>query len=140
MFRWFPKPGWGSTLPPRTMDNATILLVEDDTLLRNAFKLLLEGAGYRIREAATAKDATASALSQPPDAIVLDLGLPDASGLEVARAVRANEAGKDLVIIALTGRVGAAEMAECLAAGCSAYLTKPVESKILIAKLRELVP
>lgn len=122
-----------------TTSNTRILLVEDDSLLRHAFKLLLEDAGYDIREAGTASEAIAGARRETPDLILLDLGLPDANGLDVARALRGDEAMRDIPIIALTGRVGTQEKADCLAAGCTSYLTKPIDPKTLIKRLAEFL-
>ena len=119
--------------------NHRILLVEDDSLLRHAFRLLLEDAGYMIREAGTAGEAIAEATSQAPDLVLLDLGLPDAPGLDVARTLRQHQATRDTPIIALTGRVGAEEKAECLQAGCTSYLAKPIEPKILVKRLAEFL-
>lgn len=116
---------------------ASILLVEDDSLLRHAFKLLLEDAGYRIHEAGTAHEALEKARASAPDLILLDLGLPDAPGLDVARTLRLHEATQDTPIVALTGRVGADEKEECINAGCTAYLAKPVPAKELLRRLSE---
>ena len=116
---------------------ATILLVEDDSLLRHAFKLLLEDAGYRIQEAGTAHEALEKARAAAPDLILLDLGLPDAPGLDVARTLRLNEPTQDTPIVALTGRVGADEKQECIDAGCTAYLAKPIPAKELLKRLSE---
>jgi CheY-like chemotaxis protein len=118
---------------------ATILLVEDDSLLRHAFRLLLEDAGYRIYEAGTAHEALEKARAATPDLILLDLGLPDAPGLDVARTLRLHEPTQDTPIIALTGRVGADEKRACIDAGCSAYLAKPVPPKELIKRLTEFL-
>jgi two-component system, cell cycle response regulator DivK len=120
-----------------TTATATILLVEDDSLLRHAFRLLLEDAGYRIAEAGTASEAVAKAMAATPDLILLDLGLPDAPGLDVARTLRLHEPTQDTPIIALTGRVGADEKRACIEAGCTGYLTKPIEPKELIRRLGE---
>ena len=122
-----------------TTATATILLVEDDSLLRHAFRLLLEDAGYRIYEAGTAQEAIVKARMSPPDLILLDLGLPDAPGLDVARTVRLQETTQDTPIIALTGRVGADEKRQCIEAGCTSYLTKPIEPKELLRRLSEFL-
>lgn len=122
-----------------TTATATILLVEDDSLLRHAFRLLLEDAGYRIHEAGTAHEAVESARGETPDLILLDLGLPDAPGLDVVRTLRLHEPTQDTPIIALTGRVGAEERRECIEAGCTSYLTKPIEPKVLIRRLSEFL-
>jgi CheY-like chemotaxis protein len=126
-------------MPVVTTATATILLVEDDSLLRHAFRLLLEDAGYRIYEAGTAHEAIEKSREEAPDLVLLDLGLPDAPGLDVARTLRLNESTQDTPIIALTGRVGADERRECMEAGCTTYLTKPIEPKELIRRLSEFL-
>ncbi|MGH7482703.1 MAG: response regulator [Longimicrobiales bacterium] len=114
---------------------STILLVEDDHLLRDAFRLLLEEAGYRVREAATASAAIESASTSTPSLILLDLGLPDRPGLDVVRALRSRDATRDTPIIALTGRAGAEEERACLEAGCTHFFSKPLEPKVLLREL-----
>ncbi|HSL71355.1 MAG TPA: response regulator [Longimicrobiales bacterium] len=116
-----------------------ILIVEDDLFLRQAFRLMLEDAGYTVREAGTAEETMASVAEQKPDLILLDLGLPDRSGLEVARELKADSRTADIVIIALTGSVGAAEKRACLAVGCKAYFAKPMSPRLLLTKLPELL-
>jgi CheY-like chemotaxis protein len=117
----------------------TILIVEDDELLRDAFRLLLEDAGYQVLEAGTAAAALAVAEEKLPALVVLDLGLPDRPGLEVVRSMRENPALRDTPVIALTGRVGDAERAACLEAGCNHYLAKPVAPADLLQVLPTLI-
>lgn len=119
--------------------SARILLVEDDSLLRHAFRLLIEDSGYIVAEAASVSDAIASAKDVAPDLVLLDLGLPDGPGLDVARALRAHPGLELIPIIALTGRVGADEKAACLEAGCTSYLTKPIEGRLLLKRLGEFL-
>ena len=120
-------------------ESQTILLVEDDHLLRDAFRLLLEDAGYRVLEAGSAQEALEHTEVVTPDIVLLDLGLPDRPGLDVARELRTRVELTDLPIIALTGRVGATEQRECLKAGCTLYLAKPIGPRELLRQLRELV-
>ena len=116
-----------------------VLLVEDDTLLRQAFRILLEDAGYRVAEAGTAADAVRAASAETPAAIVLDMGLPDRSGLDVARELRQLEPMRETPILALTGRVGAQEREACLAAGCTEYHGKPLSPQKLLDRLDALL-
>ena len=118
---------------------APILLVEDDGLLRQAFRILLEDAGYRVNEAGTAADAMESARNETPAVVVLDMGLPDRPGLDVARELRLEAATRDIPIIALTGRVGPAERDACLAAGCTEYHGKPLQPQRLLERLNALL-
>ena len=117
----------------------SILLVEDDPLLRHAFRLLLEDAGYRVHEAGTAKQALTTVASEVPRLVLLDLGLPDRSGLEVAREIVRDPATRHIRVVALTGRVGTRERQECLDAGCTHYFTKPIEPRELLRQLPGLM-
>jgi DNA-binding response OmpR family regulator len=120
-------------------DTGPILIVEDDPLLRHAFRLLLEDAGYAVREAGTAQEALAAAFAETPDLVILDIGLPDRSGLEVARELSGALPTRHTPIVALTGRVGAEEQQACLEAGCSGYLAKPVEPRELLRRIPDLL-
>lgn len=113
----------------------TILIVEDDYLLRDAFKLLLEDAGYQVLEAGTARAALDTVTEKLPAIVVLDLGLPDGPGLDVVRAMRLDPALRETPVIALTGRVGEREKRECLEAGCDRYLAKPIAPSELLREL-----
>jgi CheY-like chemotaxis protein len=117
----------------------TILIVEDDELLRDAFKLLLEDAGYQVLEAGSAGEALRLATERLPALVVLDLGLPDRPGLDVVRAMRQDPDLKETPVIALTGRVGERERNACLAAGCDRYLPKPVAPSDLLRELPTLL-
>jgi CheY-like chemotaxis protein len=117
----------------------TILLVEDDPLLRHAFRLLLEDAGYIVLEAGTAAEALEQVYAHQPALVLLDLGLPDRPGLEVAREITANPATLNVRVVALTGRVGTREREACLEAGCSHFFTKPIEPRELLRRLPELI-
>ncbi len=114
-----------------------ILLVEDDDLLREAFRLLLEEVGYVVYEAGTAAEALRSAAAERPALVLLDLGLPDRPGLEVARELRRAPETRATPVFALTGRVGAEERRACLDAGCSVYLVKPIDPRLLLRRIDE---
>jgi DNA-binding response OmpR family regulator len=117
----------------------TILIVEDDPLLRHAFMLLLEDAGYGVTEAGTAAEAVLAAFREPPQLVILDLGLPDRSGLEVARELTGAAATRHVPVVALTGRVGPDEERACIEAGCSDYLAKPVEPRELLRRVPQFI-
>lgn len=125
---------------PALMDfDPTILIVEDDDLLRDAFKLLLEDAGYRVLEAGRAADALRILDERLPSLVVLDLGLPDAPGLDVVRAMRNAPGLRTTPVIALTGRVGERERRACMEAGCDRYMAKPVAPGDLLRELPTLL-
>src|SRR5688572_2190753 len=131
-----PRVQGGSSLPVTMTTLApAILLVEDDPLLRHAFRLLLEDAGYRVQEAGTGAQALEQAAAQKPQLVLLDLGLPDLPGLEVARRLTSMPATAGIPSVALTGRAGTRERDACLAAGCTHFLTKPIEPRELLRQL-----
>lgn len=117
----------------------TILIVEDDDLLRDAFKILLEDAGYQVLEAATGRRALEVAQERLPALVILDMGLPDGPGLDVVQAIRRDPDLMDTPVIALTGRVGEEERRACLEAGCDRYLSKPIAPSDLLRELPELL-
>lgn len=117
----------------------TILIVEDDDLLRDAFKILLEDAGYEVLEAATGGRALELAQERLPALVILDMGLPDRSGIEVVQSMRQDPGLLDTPVIALTGRVGEEERRACLEAGCDRYLSKPIAPATLLKELPELL-
>jgi two-component system, cell cycle response regulator DivK len=116
-----------------------ILIVEDDIFLRQAFRMMLEDAGYVVGEAGSGAETIESVQLDRPDLILLDLGLPDKSGLDVARELKADPETSEIVIVALTGSVGAAEKRACIEAGCKTYFAKPMSPKELLRRLPELL-
>lgn len=122
-----------------TTTAVSILLVEDDPLLRHAFRLLLEDAGYHVEEAGSAAETLRSIERRTPSLILLDLGLPDRPGLELARELAAHPDHHRIPVVALTGRVGPNERRACIEAGCTQYLAKPIEPRELLRRLPELL-
>lgn len=122
-----------------TQPSAAILLVEDDPLLRHAFRLLLEDAGYLVHEAGTAAEAIDTASAKMPALVLLDMGLPDRPGIEVAQHLTTTPETAGIRVVALTGRAGKLERDACLAAGCSHFFTKPIEPRELLRRLPELI-
>ena len=118
-----------------TRDTAHVLLVEDNALVTSATRILLEDAGFRVSTAGTIGDAYALCQSGRPDAILLDLRLPDGDGLSLLKRLRAE--GLPLpVVVALTGRDEPEIRGRCLRAGCVDVLLKPVDMRALAPRIR----
>lgn len=118
-----------------TSEHAHVLVVEDNTLVTSATRILLEDAGFRVSTAATLSEAQRIAESDPPAAILLDLRLPDGDGL--ALLARLRDAGAPApVVVALTGRDEPEVRARCLRAGCIEVLLKPVDVRALAGRIR----
>jgi CheY-like chemotaxis protein len=115
----------------------SVLLVEDNEAIRGAFTVLLEESGYRVRGAPSGADALRLAGEDRPDLVILDLGLPDVNGLEVARALRRAPETARIPIVALTGQALETHREASLASGCSVYLTKPVDTHELLRIISE---
>jgi CheY-like chemotaxis protein len=107
--------------------DVTILVVEDyeDTSL--AMRLALEDLGYRILEASDGEQAVRIALEERPDIILMDLSLPVLDGLDATRRIREQPDMADTVIVAVTAHIEPDYRTKALAAGCNAYVTKPID-------------
>ena len=112
-----------------------VLVVEDSDAIRAAFTILLEESGYAVAAAANGEEAVRLAAERAPDLVLLDLGLPDISGLDVARRIKSNPATARIPLVALTGRDDSLDRDALLAAGCADYLVKPVDTQALIRAL-----
>ena len=108
-----------------------VLLVEDNTDASESMTMLLESLGHRVRSAADGLAAIEAARADPPDVMLVDIGLPSINGYEVARRVR-NELGlKDVVLVALTGYGREEDKRNAMAAGFDYHLVKPVDPEAL---------
>ena len=109
-----------------TISHNKILVVEDNALSMKLVNDLLEFHGYQIFQATRGADAVRIAHDSHPDLVLLNLQLPDMSGLDVARALKADGATRSIPVVAVTAFAmrGDEEMAR--AAGCDGYVTKPI--------------
>lgn len=112
---------------------ATILVVEDDTSLRRSLEMTLKAAGYVVVGVGTLADARRMRAHYKPQAILLDLGLPDGDGLELISAVRTDDLTP---IVILTARDAESLKVRALDAGADDYVTKPFGLEELLARLR----
>ncbi|MCU1657152.1 MAG: two component transcriptional regulator, winged helix family [Pseudonocardiales bacterium] len=110
-----------------------VLIVEDERSLLRALAMNLTARGYEVTEADTATKALAAAATAEHDVVLLDLGLPDLSGLEVIRAVRGYAT---MPIIVLSARTGSSDKVAALDLGADDYVTKPFSIDELLARLR----
>ncbi len=114
-------------------DPASILLVDDEVSIQRTVALFLRSRGYHVEVAASGADALRRVMAQPPDLMVLDLGLPDIDGVEVCQRVRGKSA---LPIVVLSARTGESDKVNALELGADDYLTKPFAPEELIARIR----
>lgn len=122
---------------PGTLTSTNILMVEDDPLVLDYVRTVLESAGATAQAATTADGGFAEASTGRYDAIVLDVNLPGGSGFDVARRLRA--AGVWTPILLLTARNTEEDVVQGLDAGADDYVSKPVAPGVLLARLRAIV-
>jgi two-component system, OmpR family, KDP operon response regulator KdpE len=115
------------------MTGARVLVVDDERQILRALEMKLRGAGYAVDTAATARDALAQAAMRPPEAVILDLLLPDGSGTDVCRELRTWSTAPILVLSAVGEEK---EKIAALDAGADDYVTKPFSGDELLARLR----
>ena len=115
------------------MSGLRVLVVDDEPQILRALQLKLEGAGYDVETAATAGEALMKASLRPPQALILDLLLPDGRGTDVCREIRG---WSELPILLLSAVEDEREKIAALDAGADDYVTKPFSGDELLARLR----
>lgn len=119
------------------MNNATeILVVDDEPQIRKLLEITLQSNGYKIREATTAREGLSIASSHPPELILLDLGLPDESGLSVLKTLR-EWYTKPVIVLSVQSSEEA--IIEALDKGANDYLVKPFRTGELLARIRSVL-
>jgi two-component system, OmpR family, KDP operon response regulator KdpE len=114
-------------------NKSTVLVIEDEEQMRKFVRLALTAQGYRVIEAANGEDGLKQAISYTPDLVILDLGLPDIDGMEVARRLREWSTAPILIVSA---RGQESHKVEALDQGADDYLTKPFGTGELLARIR----
>lgn len=113
-----------------------ILAVDDDTLLRRSLAFNLEKAGYRVSTAGSAEDALAQVQIDPPDLVILDIGLPGMDGMDALRKLRQQ---MPVPVIFLTARRRELDEVVGLELGADDYITKPFDIDILLARIKAVL-
>lgn len=114
----------------------TILIVDDDALLRRSLSIQLETAGYRAQTAASAEEALQLVAAAPPDLILLDVGLPGIDGLEALRRIQQQH---EIPVIFVTARRREIDTILGLELGADSYITKPFNPDVLLAHIRAVL-
>jgi len=115
-----------------------ILVIDDDTHLRESLAEVLDLEGFTCFEAGNAKAGIDSAKKNMPDVVIMDIQLPDSSGFQICQELR--RFSKDFILIMMTGRfLSAEEKTQGFSLGADEYLTKPFDIQELIIRIRQLL-
>lgn len=117
-----------------------ILVVEDEDDYGQLLVEALGDAGFGVRWARTAADGLAAYKADPPDLVILDVNLPDGTGFDICRKLRAEGPAKDTPVLFCTVRSAIAPVAEGTRAGGNGYLLKPFAVEDLLARVRAALP
>ncbi|MDO8613943.1 MAG: response regulator [Dehalococcoidia bacterium] len=112
-----------------------ILIVEDDPIDMKLLSAVLNYSGHRVLEKASAEQAADEIKARKPEVILLDLKLPGMDGLALARRLKQDPASKHIPIVAITSVPETFSKSAALAAGCDAYIVKPVDTRKLNAQV-----
>jgi CheY-like chemotaxis protein len=118
---------------------ALILVVDDNDAGLLLVRSVLELDGFRVDSAGSSEEVLARLRAGTPDLILMDVQLPGQDGLSLTRQLKADPATAAIPIVALTAHAMAGDREQALAAGCSGYLSKPVDTRTLGAQVREFL-
>lgn len=121
------------------LSGKTVLIVEDEAINRLYLRQLLGKSGARILEAGTGEAGLSLVLKEKPDLLLLDIGLPGMSGVEVAGEIRRREELQHLIIIAVTAHAHEEDLSTFLEGGMNGVVTKPFSSRMLFREIRRWV-
>ena len=116
-----------------------ILLVDDSNTVLMMERMILSNARYDLLTARNGVEGVARAKADHPDLILLDVMMPQMNGLDALAAIRADDATRDIPVIMVTTRSEADSVETGFSRGCNDYVTKPVNSSELLAKVRNLL-
>lgn len=114
------------------MDTKRILLIEDNPVNRRLAQFLLKSQGYEVWEVTNATEAFAALKERRPDLILMDIQLPGMDGLDATRHLKADPATRDIPVLAVTSYAMKGDEAKAFEAGCSGYVTKPIDKTLFL--------
>ncbi len=121
------------------MPDKTILIVDDETPIRDMLRVALEMAEYKCIEAEDAQQAHSLIIDEKPDLVLLDWMLPGTSGIELARRLKRDEVSAEIPIIMLTAKGEEDNKIQGLEVGADDYITKPFSPRELVARLKAVL-
>jgi PAS domain S-box-containing protein len=134
------EPSRPATARPVGNSKARILMVDDNLPLLELYSQILRETGHEVLEASNGRQALEMIRERRPDLVVLDVVLPDISGMEVCRRVKRDPALRDIFVVLISGQaISAEQTVDGLATGADEYLSKPVAPSEFLARIRTLV-
>jgi CheY-like chemotaxis protein len=119
---------------------AVILIVEDNEANRLLASAVLEREGYRVEMVGSSQEALELLVSQAPDLILMDVQLPGMDGLTLTRRLKSDQKTAAIPIVALTALAMMGDRERTLEAGCSGYISKPINTRTFAAEVRKFLP
>src|SRR6202163_4518797 len=116
---------------------AAVLIVDDESAVRDSLRMILEYEGYRVEEAVGGPQALARIADRLPDAVLLDVKMPEMDGIEVMRAMR--ERGYDVPVLVVSGHADVATAVEATRLGAYDFFEKPLQRERVLVSLRNAV-
>jgi len=134
-------PESSSAIPGSTAASTRrcVLIVEDNPLNMKLFSAMIESQDYDVLQATDGRSALDLAHQQHPDLIIMDLQLPDMSGLDVTRSLKADSDTRDIMIIATTADALRGDEEKIRASGCDGYMAKPISVSDLLELIDVLI-
>ncbi len=121
------------------MTKRDVLIVDDNPVNMKLVSFLLSAAGYQVRTATSASDARRAIDDAVPELILMDIQLPGTDGLALTRELRASPRTAAVIIVAVTAYAMKGDEEKALAAGCDAYVTKPIDTRHFPGRIAALL-
>ena len=121
------------------MTRLKVLIVEDHALNMELVVDVLEAAGYSVLQARDAERGMTLARAEKPQLVLMDVGLPGIDGLSATAALKSDPLTRSIPVIALTSHAMKGDRERILAAGCSGYITKPIDTRSLPRTVAEFI-
>jgi DNA-binding response OmpR family regulator len=125
----------GATIPLIQGNGKRVLVIEEDNDVGQVFRIALEYAGYKVQLVNDVTKALGIVFQGMPDAVILDLTVPDTNGLDLVRYVRKQKTGQHIPLLVISSAVGGFQMNQALAAGADAFMGKPIAVDELVQAL-----
>jgi len=119
---------------------AMILIVDDNEANRLLASAVLERDGFRVEMAGSSQEALDMLITQPPDLILMDVQLAGVDGLSLTRRLKRDEKTAGIPVVALTALAMLGDRERTLEAGCSGYISKPINTRTFAAEVRKYLP